>query len=84
MKYLRRRRFFQGIVAFLFAVILCSLVQGGTARAQGLSIIRDAEIEKVIRDISAPLFQEAGFSRDSIRIIIVQSNTLNAFVAGGA
>ncbi|MBL1147856.1 MAG: M48 family metalloprotease [Pseudomonadota bacterium] len=83
MGYLRRRRFFSGIVAFLFAVTLCFLAQGETARAQGLSLIRDAEIENVIRDISAPLFQEAGFSRDSIRIIIVQSNELNAFVAGG-
>jgi len=53
------------------------------AHAQGLSIIRDAEIENVIHDIAAPLFQEAGFSRDSIRIVIVQSSALNAFVAGG-
>ncbi|TNE29662.1 MAG: hypothetical protein EP349_06295, partial [Alphaproteobacteria bacterium] len=83
MRYLRGRRFFSGIVAFLFAAMLCVLAQGGTARAQGLSLIRDAEIETVIRDISAPLFQEAGFSRDSIRIIIVRSNELNAFVAGG-
>lgn len=73
----------QRVVAFLFTVMLCFAVQGKEARAQGLSIIRDAEIETVIRDISAPLFQEAGFSRDSIRIIIVQNSALNAFVAGG-
>lgn len=53
-----------------------------TASAQGL--IRDAEIEKVLRDYGHPLFEAAGLKPDDVNIYIVQDDTLNAFVAGGA
>ena len=52
-----------------------------TASAQGL--IRDAEIEKILRDYSNPLFEAAGIKPDDVKIYIVQDDTLNAFVAGG-
>ena len=52
-----------------------------TASAQGL--IRDAEIEKILRDYSTPLFVAAGLKPDDVNIYIVQDDTLNAFVAGG-
>lgn len=52
-----------------------------TASAQGL--IRDAEIEKILRDYSTPLFEAAGLKASDVNIYIVQDDTLNAFVAGG-
>ncbi|MEQ1782325.1 MAG: M48 family metalloprotease [Hyphomonadaceae bacterium] len=52
-----------------------------TASAQGL--IRDAEIEKILRDYGDPLFAAAGLKPDDVNIYIVQDDTLNAFVAGG-
>ena len=52
-----------------------------TASAQGL--IRDAEIETILRDYANPLFEAAGLKPEDVNIYIVQDDTLNAFVAGG-
>ena len=54
-----------------------------SARAQGLAIVRDTEIENTIRAYSAPLFEAAGLNLSSIRIRLVKDGSLNAFVAGG-
>lgn len=51
--------------------------------AQALSLIRDAETEDFLREIADPIFNEAGLAPKNIRIYIVQSPVLNAFVAGG-
>jgi predicted Zn-dependent protease len=54
------------------------------AQAQkGLSLIRDAEIEHIIRAYATPLWQVAGLNPDSIDIHIVNDDSLNAFVAAG-
>ncbi|WP_343559554.1 M48 family metalloprotease [Kiloniella sp. b19] len=53
------------------------------ARAQGLSLITDAETENLIREYSTPLFQAAGLSPQSIRIFLVNDPALNAFVTAG-
>lgn len=53
------------------------------AFAQGLSIIRDAEIEGIIRAYAKPLFEAAGLNPEDIHIRLVNDQTLNAFVAGG-
>jgi predicted Zn-dependent protease len=52
-----------------------------TASAQGL--IRDAEIEQILRDYSDPLFEAAGLKPADVNMYIVQDDTLNAFVAAG-
>ncbi len=53
------------------------------AKAQGLSLIRDAEIETTIRSYATPLFGAAGLNASAIRVHIVNDSKLNAFVAGG-
>lgn len=53
------------------------------ADAQGLPLIRDAEIEDTIRRMSTPLFQAAGLAPSSVSIHIVADKSLNAFVADG-
>lgn len=53
-----------------------------TASAQGL--IRDAEIEKILRDYGDPLFEAAGLKASDVNLYVVQDDSLNAFVAGGA
>ena len=52
------------------------------ARAATISLIRDAEIEETLRQISGPILDAAGLGRDSVRIYIVNDPQLNAFVAG--
>ena len=54
---------------------------GGSAAAQGL--IRDAEIERTLGRIAAPIFRAAMLNPASVRLYIVNDREPNAFVAGG-
>lgn len=51
--------------------------------AQAATLIRDAEIERTLRQMATPIFSAAGYSPDVISIYIIQDRTLNAFVANG-
>lgn len=71
----------------LGALLALALATGG-AQAQnpqgrGLSIIRDAEIEQLLRDYAAPILKAAGIDARAARIILVNDRTFNAFVANG-
>lgn len=62
---------------------IVALFSSEPADAQGLPLIRDAEIEDTIRRMSTPLFQVAGLAPSSVKIHLVQDKSLNAFVADG-
>jgi len=55
----------------------------GTARAQSLSLIRDAEIENILWAYTKPLLQVAGIDPNATTINLIANNQLNAFVANG-
>ncbi len=63
------------------ATAMLALTAPLTASAQGL--IRDAEIEQILRGYADPLFEAAGLKPSDVNIYIVQDDTLNAFVAAG-
>ena len=46
-------------------------------------LIRDAEIESIIRGYADPIFNAAGIDPAAVQIYVVADNQLNAFVAGG-
>ena len=48
-----------------------------------LSFVRDAEIENYLRELAAPIYRAAGIDPRSITLALVQSSTVNAFVAEG-
>lgn len=50
--------------------------------AQGISLLRDTEIEDFLDDYSRPLMEVAGINPDSIDILLVNDQTLNAFAGG--
>ena len=52
------------------------------AHAQNVPIVRDAEIEALVRDYARPIFKAAGLSKSGIDIILVNDPSFNAFVAG--
>lgn len=52
------------------------------ANAQG-GLLRDSEIEELIRDYCEPLWRAAGLNGEHIGVYIVNDPSLNAFVAGG-
>lgn len=67
----------------LLVLAVAVLVLPGRALAQGVSLIRDTEIENTIRVYTAPVFQAAGIDISSVQIFLVKDPRLNAFVAGG-
>jgi predicted Zn-dependent protease len=46
-------------------------------------MLRDAEIEHIIRVYATPLFDAAGLDPAAISVYLIDDNSLNAFVAGG-
>lgn len=72
---------------FLSVLSLLGLISAWAppAAAQGnpLSLIRDAEIEHIIRQYAEPVFQAAGIDAASVDIYLVNDPRANAFVAGG-
>ena len=50
---------------------------------KGLPIIRDAEIEQLLRDYMAPILKTAGLAQQNIQIVIIQHRAFNAFVMDG-
>jgi predicted Zn-dependent protease len=66
------------------ALGLAALFPPDDAAAQGrLRLVRDAEIEHIIRTYATPLFQAGGLDPRAVRIVLVHDDTLNAFVAQG-
>lgn len=70
--------------ALLLLCILSLLAGTQKARAQGLSIIRDAEIEALLEDYARPIFEAAGFGGGRVTVRIVNNDSFNAFVLDGA
>jgi len=73
------------LAALITAVAL--LAAGGPAPAQppakGPPIIRDAEIEQLLREYTQPLLQAAGLAKQNIQVVIINDRAFNAFVADG-
>jgi predicted Zn-dependent protease len=67
----------------LIAALAVGLVQPAFSQNRDISLIRDAEIENIIRDYSTPIFNAAGLDADSVSIHLVNDPRLNAFVSGG-
>ena len=53
------------------------------ARADGQNLIRDAEIESLMRLYSRPIFKAAGINPAAVRVYLIADPSINAFVAGG-
>jgi predicted Zn-dependent protease len=81
----RPRRCLRRFTAVLTAVAL--LAAGGPASAQppakGPPIIRDAEIEQLLREYTQPILQAAGLAKQNIQVVIINDRAFNAFVADG-
>jgi predicted Zn-dependent protease len=74
---------------FLALLLGAGLIAGpllGEAAAGGGGfppVIRDAEIEKTLREYTTPIFEAAGLDPTAVRIFMLQSDEINSFVAGG-
>lgn len=68
------RRLLGGLVVWLL------LIQP----SYSVPLIRDAEIEHTLRMYSDPIFKAGGLKPSNVHIFIVNDDSLNAYVAGGA
>ncbi len=80
----RIRAFLQIIFLSLVGSVFLLYSQPVIAKGPDLNIIRDVEIEAMLKNWATPLFKAAGLNPKSVNIILVQSEQINAFVAGGA
>jgi predicted Zn-dependent protease len=70
--------------ALLGALAIVWIASAPPAQAQGgPSLIRDTEVERVVRVYLDPLLTAAGMSPDAVRLFIVNEQSINAFVAEG-
>jgi predicted Zn-dependent protease len=53
------------------------------ARAQGLPLIRDTEIEQLLREYTQPILKAAGLQSQNIKVVLINDRSFNAFVADG-
>lgn len=51
--------------------------------AFGIRLIRDAEIESILTEMTIPIFKVAGLKTKSLRIFVINSDEINAFTIGG-
>ena len=51
--------------------------------AAAQSILRDSETELMFREMSRPLIQAAGLDPANVKIVLINDDEINAFVAGG-
>src|SRR5664280_1253815 len=78
--------------ALAFATAIAVAAAGGgpavaPARAQdlprGMPIIRDTEIEQLLRDYAAPILRTAGLSQQGVKVVVLNDRAFNAFVMDG-
>ncbi len=53
-----------------------------SAGQRRLPVVRDAEIESLVRDYASPILKAAGLSPSRVEIVLVNDLNFNAFVAG--
>jgi predicted Zn-dependent protease len=51
-----------------------------TLQAGAATLIRDADIEHALSELARPILQAAGLSPNSVKVLIIQDDTMNAFV----
>lgn len=65
-------------------LVAWALAASGPVRAQdvpkGLPIIRDSEIEQLLRDYTQPILRAAGLAQQHIHVVIINDRSFNAFV----
>jgi predicted Zn-dependent protease len=72
----RTRRFLRGLSATAVAVLM-------SVAAHAQETLRDAETERLMKDITGPIFDAAKIPRSSVNLYLLNDNSINAFVAEG-
>ncbi len=60
-----------------------ALLMAGATPVAAQSVLRDAETEQLLQDMLDPLAVAAGFDPGQVDVVLVNDNSINAFVMGG-
>ena len=73
------------IVALVTAAAMttASLPVKAQPTPRGMPIIRDAEIEQLLRDYTQPVLRAAGLTQQNVQVVIINERAFNAFVVDG-
>ena len=52
-------------------------------KTAGMPIIRDSEIEQLLREYTSPILRAANLSKQNINVVLIADKSFNAFVADG-
>ncbi|MEM7665298.1 MAG: M48 family metalloprotease [Pseudomonadota bacterium] len=74
-------RKFHAFWAYVLAIIASGAFAFQPVAAQ--SILRDAETEQLLRDMSEPLIEASELEPENVEIVLINDTSINAFVAGG-
>jgi predicted Zn-dependent protease len=73
--------FLRSLPAALLALLASFALAASPALAQ--SGLRDAETEELLADMVAPLVEASELEADTVEVVLINDNSINAFVAGG-
>ena len=65
------------------ALAATTLLHATSAKAQRIPIIRDAELEQLLRDYLNPVLRAAGLGKQNVRVVVINDMGFNAFVMDG-
>jgi predicted Zn-dependent protease len=72
------------LTAIITAAALALAPVAATAQEnKGPKLLRDTEIEQLLRDYTRPILRVAGLEKQNIQVVIINDPTFNAFVADG-
>ena len=57
--------------------------QAASTIPRGIPLIRDAEIEQLLREYTQPILRVAGLAQQQVQVVIIQDRSFNAFVMDG-
>ena len=57
--------------------------QAQDSTTRGLPVIRDAEMEQLLRDYATPILRAAGLAKQNVRVVVLNDRSFNAFVMDG-
>jgi predicted Zn-dependent protease len=71
-------------LALLTAVAIASAPMATPAYAQAnMPIVRDTEIENLLRDYAQPILKAAGLAQQNVKVVVINDRAFNAFVMDG-
>ncbi|MBI1404021.1 MAG: M48 family metalloprotease [Porphyrobacter sp.] len=71
----------RSLAARLLALLACTVIATQPLAAQ--AILRDAETEELLKDMVAPLVEASELEPGNVEVVLINDNSINAFVAGG-